>query len=333
MRFSDYFNQWLYGENGYYTTFKTIGKDGDFYTSVSTSKFFGGAIAKRILAVIDEGFLSSGATILEIGAHQGYLLADIIEFIHTLRPELLQTLQFAILEKHPHLQERQKGYFKECFGDVIALRHFGSLDEVCLDEAFVISNEIFDAFACELVWTKDDELLMADVNESHQISWHNAPIKLKEVCEAYKITKGEVIVGVDLFAKALAKNIAKMEFMSFDYGERYPRGDFSIRIYENHKVYPFFEEGLDLARLFQKSDITFDVNFAQIIDDFSQNGFSLVAYDTQLKALVDMGILELLQMVLDHAGENAYLRELNKVKTLINPLSMGERFKMVVLRK
>lgn len=333
MRFSDYFNQWLYGENGYYTTFKTIGKEGDFYTSVSTSKFFGGAIAKRILAVIDEGFLSAGATILEIGAHQGYLLADIIEFIHTLRPELLKSLRFAILEKHPHLQERQKEYFKECFGDVIELVHLSALDELCLDEAFVISNEIFDAFACELVWTKDDELLMADVNEAHQISWQNAPVELKEVCKAYKITKGEVIVGVDSFAKSLAQAIAKMEFMSFDYGERYPRGDFSIRIYENHKVYPFFEEGLNLARLFQKSDITFDVNFAQIIDDFSQNGFSLVAYDTQLKALVEMGILELLGMVLDHAGENAYLRELNKVKTLINPLSMGERFKMVVLRK
>ena len=35
---------------------------------------------------------------LEIGAHHGYLLADIIQFIYTLKPQLLETLNFAIVE-------------------------------------------------------------------------------------------------------------------------------------------------------------------------------------------------------------------------------------------
>ena len=49
MKFSKYMNQWLYGENGYYATYKSIGKEGDFYTAVSTSKFFGGTIANHIV--------------------------------------------------------------------------------------------------------------------------------------------------------------------------------------------------------------------------------------------------------------------------------------------
>ena len=69
---------WLYGKEGYYTAYRSIGKKGDFYTAVSTSKFFGGAIANHILKRLDEGFLSKDSLICEIGAHHGYLLADII---------------------------------------------------------------------------------------------------------------------------------------------------------------------------------------------------------------------------------------------------------------
>merc|ERR1711879_305032 len=79
LKFSEYFNKWLYGKNGYYANYKEIGKEGDFYTSVSTSSFFGGSIGKRVVDSIKEGTLPKNTTILEIGAHHGYLLADIIQ--------------------------------------------------------------------------------------------------------------------------------------------------------------------------------------------------------------------------------------------------------------
>ena len=44
MLFSEYMNAWLYEEEGYYKKFKAIGKSGDFYTAVSTSRFFGASI-------------------------------------------------------------------------------------------------------------------------------------------------------------------------------------------------------------------------------------------------------------------------------------------------
>ncbi|MDD2449714.1 MAG: hypothetical protein PHG10_08615, partial [Sulfurimonas sp.] len=70
-RFSEYMSEWLYSDDGYYATYKAIGKEGDFYTSVSTSKFFGGSVAKHIISLVDEGFLSKDAVICEIGAHHG----------------------------------------------------------------------------------------------------------------------------------------------------------------------------------------------------------------------------------------------------------------------
>lgn len=57
MKFSAYMNAWLYEKEGYYTKKRTIGKEGDFYTAVSTSMFFGGSIAKRLLRTIESGYL------------------------------------------------------------------------------------------------------------------------------------------------------------------------------------------------------------------------------------------------------------------------------------
>jgi SAM-dependent MidA family methyltransferase len=43
--------------------------------------------------------------------------------------------------------------------------------------------------------------------------------------------------------------------------------------------------------------------------------------------------LELLEMVRKHAGEKVYTQELEKVKILIMPNFLGERFKMIRFRK
>jgi len=32
VNFSDYMQEWLYGENGYYRRYHEIGKEGDFFT-------------------------------------------------------------------------------------------------------------------------------------------------------------------------------------------------------------------------------------------------------------------------------------------------------------
>jgi len=334
MLFSQYFNDWLYGKDGYYSTYKAIGKDGDFYTAVSTSQFFGGSIAKRLLSTIESGFLNEDTTIVEIGAHHGYLLADIIQFIYTLKPELLKTLKFAIVERFDYLQETQKKYFQDSFGDEINLIHYDDISKLELNSAFIVANEIFDAFACELVYTTKDDKFQMGIVQNNKIEFVNCEDKnLIAVCDKYKITKGEVAVGYEEFAQTLASNIKTFEFITFDYGEKYPRNDFSCRIYEKHNVYPIFDDKIKLEELFGKSDITCDVNFSHLIDSFDKFEIKNVQYDTQLKALVDFGIIELLEMLHKNVEEKVYLREANRAKTLLEPTGMGDRFKVAVFRK
>ena len=330
-------NAWLYEEGAYYAKRRTIGKEGDFYTGVSTSMFFGGSIAKRLIRTIESGYLSSSCCVVEIGAHKGYLLADMIQFIFSLKPEYLKSLQFVIVEPFEENQIMQKEYFHEAFGDAIQLLHVKSLEAFTCKEAFIVANEIFDAFACEVI--KGEEMLFIEEDEAF---FKPMDAQTREMAKALGLSKGELCLEYEPFAKALKRSCERYEFVTFDYGDTKAREDFSLRVYDKHQVYPFFaltslvEENLrepkPFHELFQQSDITYDVNFTHLIHAFEKSGARVEMYATQMKALVEFGLIELLEMLQKNVSEKAYNSEMNKVKILIDPSFMGERFKMVCFR-
>jgi len=131
----------------------------------------------------------------------------------------------------------------------------------------------------------------------------------------------------------MASSCEKFEFMSFDYGEMMARPDFSIRVYEKHKTIPLFDEEIKRDELFKNSDITYDVCFAHVKDAYEEAGVEFIELKAQMVALVDMGVLELLEILKKNADEKIYEQELQKVKMLILPNFLGERFKMVRFRK
>jgi len=321
-------NEWLYGENGYYKTFKAIGKEGDFYTAVSTSSFFGASIANHFYKLMQDDAFKKNGWLIEVGAHKGYLLCDMIQWLYTLDVSLVKTLKFGIVERQPEVQQEQLKYIEERFGSDIQITHFNNIDEVEVEYAFVVANEIFDAFPCELI--KDGEQAFVTDNV---VEWKEADTALLDFALKHRQVKGEVAVAYEEFALHMAKGIKKCDFVSFDYGERFVRNDFSIRVYEKHKTFPLFDEDLLLADAFQKADITYDVNFGHVIDAFEEAGFELDKYETQARALVRFGLIDILEQFAKQATQNNYVREADKIKTLIAPTIMGDKFKMVHFRK
>ncbi len=324
MRFSEFMNEWLYGEDGYYKNFKAIGKDGDFYTAVSTSAFFGASIANYIYNQIVANNIPRDFTLVEIGAHQGYLMGDMIRWLYTKDESLLDSVEFVIIERQDAVIEAQKKYFKEKFGDVVKIRYLKSLKELQTPFATFVSNEIFDAFPCELY--KDGKIATV---EDFTINWQDASITEVEFAKKHRLRTGEIAVGYEDFAKEIVAAAEHFEFLSFDYGEKYVRNDFSIRVYSKHKTYPLFDEECDLKEHFKKSDITYDVNFAHVIESFQNAGAKLKNYTTQARALVDFGIIDILGEYHKVATQAQYLAQADKVKTLIAPTIMGDRFKLV----
>lgn len=328
MQFSKYMNEWLYGEKGYYKTFKAIGKEGDFYTAVSTSSFFGASIANHFYKLMQEESFKKDGWLIEVGAHKGYLLCDMIQWLYTLDPTLVQTLKFGIVERQPEVQKEQLKYIEERFGSDIQITHFSDIDEVEVEYAFVVANEIFDAFPCDLIKDGDEAFVVDNV-----VEWKEANAEILEFASKHRQVKGEVAVGYEEFALHMAKGIKRCDFVTFDYGERFVRNDFSIRVYEKHKTFPLFDEELVLAEAFQNADITYDVNFGHVIDAFEEAGFKLDKYETQARALVRFGLIEILEQFAKQTTQAKYVREADKVKTLIAPTIMGDKFKMVHFKK
>ncbi len=327
MRFSEYMNEWLYGEGGYYRRFDEIGKSGDFYTAVSTSAFFGASIANFLWGMIEKGDIPRDAWLVEVGAHRGYLIADMIRWLYTCDPSLIETMRFGIVERQPEVQAAQKAYLKSQFGDDVTVRHFTDLSEIGGEYGFVVANEIFDAFPCELYM----EGKMAEV-QAHRIFWREAPEEMRLWAQFHRLEKGEIAVGYEDFAASMAKGFKACDFVTFDYGEKYVRNDFSIRLYSKHETFPLFDEAVDLKASFRRDDITYDVNFTHVAEAFVEVGFEEVAYETQARALVRFGIIDILERYAKQATQAAYLREAGKIKTLLSPTIMGDRFKMIHLR-
>ena len=324
MRFSEYMREWLYGEDGYYKTFKAIGKGGDFYTAVSTSAFFGASIANFIYKQMQEGKIAKDVCLVEIGAHQGYLMGDMIRWLYTQDESLLDSMRFIIVERQDAVIEIQKEYFAKNFGDAVEIEYYKSVSDLELDRAVFVSNEIFDAFECELY--KDGKIALVENNE---IKWQDASLVELEFAKKHKLRTGEIAIGYEDFAKNIANAAKSYDFISFDYGEKYVRNDFSIRVYSKHKTFPLFDKELNLQEQYKKADITYDVNFAHVIDAFESAGANLIDYETQARALVRFGIIDILEQYHKIATKEQYLAQADKVKTLLAPTIMGDRFKMV----
>lgn len=110
-------------ETGYYEAKKdTVGRRGDFITSVSVGSFFGELLAFQFAEWLlagaegrDPGVASPASTaasnpgakftIVEAGAHDGRLAGDILAWLQIHRPELFAQLAYVIIE--PSLRRRE----------------------------------------------------------------------------------------------------------------------------------------------------------------------------------------------------------------------------------
>lgn len=321
--FRDFFHDWLYGQNGYYTQYQPIGKKGDFYTSVTSSRYFGGSIAWYLNRRIQEGLLPRDTCLVEFGAHHGYLMTDIIQFLQILAPDLIDSLSFQVVEPFEPLQRMQKEYFESQLGPDHPI--IVQVDDVSVAQgewAFVVANEIFDAFACDLIQDGRQAYV-----QDWTLRWDSPEEKVAEMSQELGIRIGEIGWGYEQFASRLAHSFQHVDFLTFDYGQLEPRQDFSVRIFREHDVYSPFE--VDLSRHFKTSDITYDVNFSHLVRAFEQAGFRKRMFVSQMTAMREFGLFELVEMMHNHLSHSEYIQEMGKVKTLFHPSFLGERFKVL----
>ena len=134
-------------ETGYYETKKdTVGQRGDFITSVSTGSLFGELLAFQFAAWLGELKIEKEKLkIIEAGAHDGRLAADILNWLKTHRPKLFSGIEYVILEPSSRRQEWQQETLKN-FGPHVRWISQFKHPNIQTSHGIIFSNELLDAF-------------------------------------------------------------------------------------------------------------------------------------------------------------------------------------------
>lgn len=110
LKFSEFMALALYEPTlGYYAReLRQVGRGGDFFTSVSVGPLFGELLARRFLREWLEAGSPPRWRILECGAHDGTLAADVLAALSQLHSQAFAACEYAIPEPLPRLQAAQR---------------------------------------------------------------------------------------------------------------------------------------------------------------------------------------------------------------------------------
>jgi SAM-dependent MidA family methyltransferase len=150
IRFDRFMDLALYHPgSGYYAKVggpSPVGKNGDFYTSVSAGPLFGSLLARQFLQMWHRLGRPARFWMIEQGAHDGQLACDILEWCRAETPDFFETIHYAIVQATGALSMHQK-----CAPEPALLARiswFETLEALAEEKPVGVffSNELVDAF-------------------------------------------------------------------------------------------------------------------------------------------------------------------------------------------
>jgi SAM-dependent MidA family methyltransferase len=257
----------------------TVGRRGDYYTSVSVGRLFGELLAWQYAEWL-ESRGGSSFQIVEAGAHQGALAADILGWMREWRPELFERIEYWILEPSQCRLNWQKRTLKDWTGKVRWARDWAQLERASPAETVprvIFCNELLDALPTHrLEWdaTRREWFEWGVGLEHGRFAWariDGAEHTIVSLCSAVQ-GKQELLDGFTLdisptaaeWWRQAAESLKTGWLVAFDYGLTqeelfYPeRKEGTLRAYFRHQVQT------DVLANPGEQDLTAHVNFSMI---------------------------------------------------------------------
>ncbi len=318
---------------GYYANKEHIfGAEGDFITASEHCPVYSAFVA-QYAAQLDD--LVKMDTILEIGPGSG---AFAIGFMKAAAYYRLPIKKYYLYEPSAKLREKLHKRLQQDIPEQI--NKVEILDDIntLKISGMLILNEIFDVLPVHLFQYQEGDILERKVHVAdHTFALQAEPFedaKLKKIFEdllaPYKETwpqgyQGELCLEAKTLMAKLGEILEQGYVFVHDYGDEgkeyyHPsRTQGSIRCFYQHQVLDNFFENIG------QQDITASVNFTQLADFAQKEGFTLINYKKQMDFLAQ---LEVPNFLLDQA-----LSMHNQLRFLLLPERMGEKFKIMVLKK
>ena len=291
----------------YYSSARNpIGTDGDFYTSSDLDPIFGQLLATQFQEWAAE---FQNFTVVELGAGKGLLARDILE---------RSRFPYFILERSPAMRDRQRELLRGY--DVQWIDRLPQGVTGC-----IFSNEFFDALPVHRVVRRGG--VLREIYVAEDFEEVEGPLQVEIEVPLAEGQATEVCREARQWIRDIAASLDQGYHLAVDYGylrdEYYAQPHGTLMCYWHHQATedPYIRIG--------EQDMTAHVNFSDLMDE---PALETTLFTTQMDYLVRRGILDEIQK-LATAGDAASMQRLLKIKKLILPGTMGERFKVLIQRK
>ncbi|MED5429840.1 MAG: SAM-dependent methyltransferase [Pseudomonadota bacterium] len=339
LEFSEFMNDVLYNNDfGYYIKKENIfGNKGDFITTPITSPLFGECLSQEFINLKE--YLKE-SSILEFGGGDASLLISILK---TLQKKKCLPEKYIIIEISQRLIELQKKNIQKEIPELLSLVEWKKSSEKVSIDGLLIANEFFDSLPTERFKFDNDKFLISYISESNgslKEVWDKITDEQKKelqtaVGKKDKKFPNNYVSELNMEYKKWVKNISKSInngiIMIIDYGynsKEYfldDRMEGTLVCIHNHQ--PNFDPLINIG----SQDISSFVNFSHISNLAVKNGLTVDGYLPQSSLLLNLGILEIFETK-DYRADKK-VDELNKLKNILLPNTMGEIFKTLVLTK
>ncbi len=326
-------------EFGYYRKDRVrVGTRGDYYTSVSVGPAYGLILAEQIREMHEALGRPAKFTIVEAGAEDGQLAADILSALNRVAPDQEESVyEYVIVEPFPEKQLRQKQLlrnFAEQTGWIDAL------DSIAPVTGVVLASELLDAFPVHLVENSGKEWRELRVNWSgNQLRLEPWPVEMPALAEHLEKLpvprtvpyRTEVNLRAAIWTQENGRALDRGFVLVIDYG--YCREDYygprrtagTLTCYHGHR------KSYDPLEAPGQMDITTHVDFTTLVEAAAAEHLEFVGFADQHHFMVGAGEARLRGLEIPpSAAETRFLRA---YKTLMLPGTMGMTFKFLLLSK
>ena len=344
--FAEFMSYCLYEPGlGYYTSpGKKVGAEGDFYTSSNVHQVFGRLIAREIHRMWQTMAEPAEFDIVEVGAGNGRLAADVMNALSGLDPRFYAAATCRLIEAEPSLRELQQEMLKEHLHKVDWSAPADLASGRISISGCLYSNELIDSFPVHLVeWTEEglrEVYVTATEEEFGEIIAEPSTPELATYLERLGMAlhtgqRAEINLAAPAWLKSVAAALTRGYVMTIDYGfpavELYTpmRKNGSLLCYYRHTIEenPYIRVG--------QQDITSHVDFTTLIHAGEAAGLETVWFGEQYRFLMGTGIMaEMMAMENSDMPESERLKNRLGLKKLMLPDGgMGDTFKVLIQAK
>ena len=348
--FAEFMNLALYHPQfGYYASRANprkeaaIGPQGDFMTSPHMGHDFGELLAVQFADMWEALGQPKPFTLVEMGAGQGLVAADVLEGLRSHHPNCLAALKYTIIEKSAALKAEQQKRLSRWQSEGVSLS-WQTLEEISSNSVVgcFFSNELVDAFPVHWVELHDQTLKEIWVGiEDNQLTpvvdelstpqleqyFERVGIDFTNHSEGYRT---EVNLAAMAWMEGVGDRLKKGYLLTIDYGytaERYyspARREGTLQCYYRHSHHndPFIHVG--------EQDITAHVDFTALENRGEELGLQKLGFTQQGLFLMALGMGDRLSTLSNPSDQLATGQNIQQImmhrdalQQLISPMGLG----------